>query len=344
MPIDRTATLSRERAFAICHDLLRAAGVELDAATVVADHVADCDLLGVTSHGLIRVPKYVDQLLEGYIRGDARIAVVADQPTMVRLDAGQGFGIVAMREAIRRAIIKSRETVVAVACVVNCAHTGRIGAFAEQAARENCFAMIFGGGSHRRYKEVAPYGGRRGVFDTNPYALAVPAGGHGPVIADFATAATAQGKMLVYRTSRRPVPDGWIIDAAGNPTTDAEDFYSGGAMLPSAGPKGYGLAMIAELIGDALLGEPHELNWMAIVIDLAAVRSLGDYETAAERFGDLVKACPPAPGFSEVMLPGEPERRTGEQRRREGIIVPVEARRLLNAAAQRVGLQPFFDA
>lgn len=334
--------LGRDDVFEIAVSLLSAAGVSAPAVQSVARHVADNDLMGVSSHGLIRVPKYVDQLMDGYIDPKAEITLLSDGPAVTRLDGGRGFGIVALEEALRRTQDKAQRYGIAAALVANCAHTGRVGAFAEEAARNGFFALIFGGGAHRRYKEVAPFGGRKGVFDTNPYSFALPAGTAGPVVADFATSATAQGKMLVHLTGGTPVPEGWIIDADGNPTRDAAAFYAGGAMLPSAGQKGYGMAMIAELIGDALMGPPHELNWMMIVFDLASVRPLAEFEAAAERFAALVKACPPAEGFEEVMMPGEPERRTRERRSRTGIPVPEGTRRLVDVAARKVGLAPPF--
>lgn len=327
---------------AIAGSLLRAAGANDRVALQVATHLADNELLGVPSMGLIRVVKYVQQIRTGYIVPNAAVTTVRDLPSLIHLDGGKGFGIVAFEEATKRAVDKAKQSAIAVAMVVNVAHTCRIGAFSEEAARRGCFAMVLGGGGHRRYKEVAPYGGRHGVFDTNPYAFAMPAGSLGPVSADFATSATAQGKMLVYKTARQPVPAGWIIDSQGRPTQSAEDFYQGGAMLPAAGAKGYGMAMIAELVGDAMLGEPHEFNWMMVVVDIQQTRDIASYTDAAQSFLAQVKECPPAEGFTEVLLPGEPERRTKARLQQVGIPVPEGTKELVNAVAKELELQPIF--
>jgi LDH2 family malate/lactate/ureidoglycolate dehydrogenase len=327
-----------EQARKLAVSVLSTAGASDDIAAIVADHVTESDLMGVASHGLIRLAKYVDQINSGYIDPRAQVSVLDDRPGLVRLDGGGGFGIVALHDAARRVVKKAKDSAIAAAAVVNCAHAGRLGAYVEVAARDGCFAMVFGGGAYRKLPTVVPYGGRKGVFDTNPYALALPGGDGEPVVTDFATSATAQGKVLVYRSGKKPVPEGWLVDSDGNPTCDPEAYYTGGAMLPAAGPKGYGLAVVAELIGDALLGQPHEFNWMIIALDLWAIRPQRDYMRAAAEFLETVKDCPPAEGFTEVMLPGEPERRLYESRLRDGIPMPESTWTLIRETAERLNI------
>ena len=175
------------------------------------------------------------------------------------------------------------------------------------------------------------------VFSTNPYALAVPGGAHGPVVADFATSVSATGRRAIARARKELVPDGWILDSAGRPSRDPEDFYNGGMQLPAAGAKGYAMALVAELIGYALLGEPVEFNWLFIALDLGTFRSPEAYSDAAEQYLATVRACPPADGFAEVQIPGEMESREREQRLREGVSVPGEIWQQIRAAARDVG-------
>jgi len=172
---------------------------------------------------------------------------------------------------------------------------------------------------NKRLKEVAPYGGRKGVFDTNPYAFSMPLDTQQTTTSDFATSATAQGKLLVFRTNHAPVPDGWLIDKHGRPTTNVDDFYEGGAMLPSAGTKGYGMGFMAELFGDAVLGTPHELNWFIVAVDLKRFVDPGDYFQAANHLKQEIEQCPPADGFERVMWPGQPEIERLEHQSAEGI-------------------------
>lgn len=317
-------------------DVLAAAGASPPVAAAVAAHLVDCNLKGVDSHGVGRIPSYLKLIGEGYIDPAAVPAVQRDDPQVVRVDGGGGFGIVAMEAALDALLAPESAMTIAVAGITNVAHTGRIGAYAERAAAANRFALVTGGGAYGKIRYVAPFGGAEAFYSTNPYALALPGGRHGPVVADFATSATAQGKLMLSRAKGETVEPGLIIDKAGAPTIDPERFYDGGAILPAAGPKGYGLALIAELLGVALLGPRHEFNWLMIVIDIARMQDPGDYNAAAETLLAQIKAVQPSPGFEEVCLPGELEERRAAERRRDG--VPVDAQVWEGIAAAGAGL------
>jgi uncharacterized oxidoreductase len=290
-----------------CKEILLKLQTSEEDAALVAAHLVDADLRGVRSHGLLRLIKYVDQIDSGYIDNRAPVKCASIGNNLLRVDANRHFGIVAFQRMIPALTALARQCGMAGGAVVNCAHTGRIGAYTEALAREFMWSCVFGGGGNRKLKEVAPYGGRKGVFDTNPYAFAMPLDGNRAASSDFATSATAQGKLLVLRTNRTPVPEGWIIDKDGRSTTNAEDFYNGGAMLHSGGAKGYGMGFMAELFGDAALGTPHELNWFMIAVDLARFNQPAAYSAAAARFREEIESCPPAVGVSKVMWPGQPE-------------------------------------
>jgi len=182
------------------------------------------------------------------------------------------------------------------------------------------------------------FGGSQPIVSTNPYAFAVPGGRFGPIVADFATSTVADGKVAVYRAEGKVLPEGWILDKHGNPSTDPEDFFDGGMHLPAAGHKGYGLGLIAELVGDAVLNAPPEFNWFVITVDLGFFRPAAAYDESAERFLQFVKDVPPAEGFQEVLLPGEPERRAAERRGRVGVPMPAKVWQQLSEAGQSVGL------
>jgi LDH2 family malate/lactate/ureidoglycolate dehydrogenase len=175
-------------------------------------------------------------------------------------------------------------------------------------------------------------------MSTNPYALAMPGGRFGSVVVDFATSTVADGKIAVHRAEGRAVPEGWILDKHGQPTTDPEAFFDGGMHLPAAGHKGYGLGLIAELIGDAALAAPPEFNWFVVAVNLGAFRPPDAYAETAETYLQFVKDVPPAAGFDEVLLPGEPEQRAAERRRAEGIPIPESVWEQLLATGQSVGV------
>jgi uncharacterized oxidoreductase len=199
-------------------------------------------------------------------------------------------------------------------------------------------AIVLGGGAHGQWANVVPFGGTRPVMSTNPYALAMPGGRFGPVLVDFATSTVADGKVAVYQAEGKTLPEGWVLDKDGQPTTDPDDFFDGGMHLPAAGHKGYGLSLIAELVGCAVLDFPPEFNWFVVAVNLGAFRPAADYAASAEDYLAFVKDVPPAPGFDEVLLPGEPERRSAERRSSDGVPIPEPVWEKLAAAASTLGI------
>lgn len=334
-------TIDAARLEALCATILGAAGVSSATAHSVAAHLVDSDLRGVESHGCSRIPSYLRLIAEGAINPKAEPsceAVVGAQ--ILRIDGHRGFGIPAMERALEALSEAVEDTALAAAGIVNVAHTGRIGAYAERAAERGCLAIICGGGNHLKFHNVAPYGGRKGVLGTNPYSLALPGGERGPLVVDFATSAIAQGKVMMARNKGAALPEGVILDRHGRPSSDPNDVYDGGAMLPAAGPKGGGLALIAELVGEALLGPPHEFNWLFIMMKVEAFRELGAYRADAEAFLAGVRDCPPQEGFERVSLPGELERERAARRHRDGIVIDDKIWAGIAEAARKVGIDP----
>lgn len=329
--------VAADRAEAFSKDILVKVGTPTDDAGIVAAHLVDADLRGVRSHGLLRLLKYVEQIGSGYIANKATITSSQVAPNMVRVDANHHFGIVAFHRLIPQLIDLTRKFGLAGGAVVNCAHTGRIGAYTEILAEEFMWSFAFGGGGHRKLTEVAPFGGRQGVFDTNPYSISMPLDSDRIATTDFATSATAQGKLLVYRTNNKPAPADWIIDREGRPTTNVLDFYDGGAMLPAGAHKGYGLGFMAELFGDAALGVPHELNWFMVAMDLNRFASPGDYVASAAALRSKIECCPPADGVAKVMWPGQPEVEAKARQSAVGIEYAPDELRSLATLGTRFG-------
>lgn len=305
----------------------------------VAEHLVESDLRGVYSHGIFRIDQYADQARDGiYVPGAEPVLTEAEGGAPL-VDGGNGFGIPALRLATDVAIERAKRDGTSAVGVANVAHTGRIGAFAETAANAGCLAIILGGGSRAEWRQVAPFGGTKAVLPTNPYAFGVPGGDHGPVVLDFATAAGAGGKIYAAKLAGRQLPEGMCINAAGEPTTDPNDYFNGGALLPMAGPKGYGMALVAELLGEAILGEAKNgMNWICVCIDLSRFRDKTAYHQAAESCLAELRACPPAPGFDRVEVPGERENRMRAERLRDGVPIPAESLQALRHAADRLSV------
>jgi len=315
--------------------LLAAAGTLPENAAQVAEHVVDCELCGLPSHGLLRVPAYLDYIASGYIEPGGAVSHRWEGPVL-RVSGGNGFGIPAMNRAVEELLAHDGVGIAAVTAVT---HTGRIGRFAERLAEGGRLAWILGGGYFGKADgRVAPFGGRQGIYSTNPHAFAFPGGRYGPMVADFASSAVAAGKVAMARDKGQPLPPGSIVDRHGRPSTDARDYFDGGALLPAAGPKGYGLALMAELIGYALLGAPREFNWLIVALPVALFRGVDEVARDAETVLAAMKAVPPAEGFDEVNFPGERQRRRRADA--QGVeVAPYMAERL-RICAKTLGVSP----
>lgn len=333
--------LQSEQIEALLVDTFVAAGTPLDIAQYVAVSLVDSSLKGVDSHGVMRVLKYVSEIESGWIKPAARPEIEKETPTMAIVRGNSGFGIFALGYAMDLAIQKAKASQVAAVGLIDSTHTGRLGRFVEIAAEQDVAAILIGGGAHRHPgASVAPYGGAKRIMATNPWTLGLPAGRFGSMVIDISTSVSAEGKLQIYRAKHEELPPGWILDRDGQPSTNVEDFYNGGALLPAGGHKGYGLALVAELLGDALLGNSRELNWFVIAIDIASFRPVAEFVRASEAFLQQVKDVPPASGFDEVLIPGELEARAAKRRAAEGIPIPDETWQKMQETARRVGVDP----
>jgi LDH2 family malate/lactate/ureidoglycolate dehydrogenase len=249
------------------------------------------------------------------------------------------------------AIRKARETSIAAATLTRANHTGRIGEWAEVGAEAGMVTLVLGSRANSSRGTpggtLAPFGGRTGALGTSPIAWSVPRrGNQPPILLDFATSAVAQGKLQIARAKGERVPPGWIIDSEGRPTTDVEAFFNGGAQLPFGGHKGYALSVIVALMsiglsaGDELDRAEHGSCLFVVCVDPSAFRPAEDFLDYVEDTAARIKAVPPADGFDEVLLPGEPEARSRVARLRDGIPVPEEIWLELVKTAAAVGVQP----
>lgn len=298
-----------DAAIAVLTGIFQRAGCPAATARLVAEHLVDASLCGVESHGLMRTLQYVEQFASGSME-PAGMPQVGISETGAREINGNGcIGIAAMQLATEEGCRQARQGGLSALAIRHVGHTGRLGAFAEEAALAGCLTIIIGGGNRQNWRQVAPYGGRRGVLPTNPYCIGIPGGDRGPVVLDFATSKIAGGWLYAARSAGGLVPEDCIIDAHGRPTRDPADYFNGGSILSAGGAKGYALSVVAELIGEAMLGPGAlEANTLMITLDTTRFREPSQMQAAAEEILTELRECPPAPGFTRVEVPGERER------------------------------------
>ena len=335
---DRRVHLPVDEALEMTAAILGKAGLAEDIANAVAEHLVDAELSGVESHGVVRVIQYTKQLASGYLNPTARASLAIAENGSPWLDGQGGIGIPAMHLAMEHLCDRASSSGIAVLPVRNVGHTGRIGAFAEFAAMRGMLVIIIGGGGRQNWRQAAPFGGRKAILPTNPYCMAIPGGERGPVVIDFATSMIAGGWIHSARTAGALLPDGSIIDANGCASRDPQAYFDGGAILPKGGPMGYGLALMAEMICDAMLGPATtECNWLTLAIDTSRYRSGDVMQTAAEEILSEIRTCPPASGFTHVAVPGERERDARSAGLAQGLFLPERTLAAIRTLASSVG-------
>lgn len=329
-----------ERIIGISHDLLRAAGAPEGHSTIVSEHLASANLSGHDSHGFIRIIQYLREILEeNVIDPSAEPKVLNETSTTAQLDGNATFGQVVATTALNIGMEKAREYGLSLVTMTNLQHTGRVGSYPEKAAIEGMAAFMcsgFIGGP--KLKNVAPFGGIARKLGTNPMVMAFPYKDDAPVLLDFATSISAEGKLRVARAKGELLPDYWVIDKNGNPSNDPNDYYEGGSLLPTGGllggHKGYALSFMVGMFGSVLgsiascTAENIDTNdeWTRtgttlIIIDLERLGSLDLIKAQVDGVVKYVKDTPVREGFSEILYPGEFEVRNRRQRNADGLYI-----------------------
>ncbi|MHB1134414.1 MAG: Ldh family oxidoreductase [Chloroflexota bacterium] len=307
--------------------IFQGAGAAPDVAELVANSLVSANLMGHDSHGVLRIPKYCQQIAEGQIVPSARPAIERETPTTAVVAGRWNFGQVTAKLGAQIAIKKAKEQNVAVVTLVQQNHVGRLGEWSGMMAEAGLVGMVITGGWRPPITGVTPFGGAGRILGTNPYSFAIPTGKHDMVLVDFATSVVAEGKLQVAMAKGASVPEGFILNNEGQPSTDPHDFYKGGMLLPAAGHKGYSLALVADLLGGLLAGgELVGRDWnltgtFMLAVNVEVFRPLAEFAAAVDGRLDEIKAVPPAAGFQEVLVPGEPEMRAKAERESYGIAV-----------------------
>lgn len=333
--------------------VLVAHGVRGDQASLIADSLVAADLWGHQSHGLLRLPWYCARLASGAMK-DVDPQTVVDAGALLVLDARDGIGQVATDVARALGVARAKEHGVAVVGVRNSGHFGTAMYYTRRAAQEGCVAILTTNAS----PAMAPWGGMVKTIGTNPWSIAAP-GPDGDVLAlDIANTAVARGKIYLARSRGEGIPDGWAMDADGHPTNDAQAGIDG-IIMPMAGHKGYAISFMMDVISGALTGSgtgtqvhgpyeptgPSRAGHLLVVIDVAAMGDPQEYRARVRSLVDEVHGCPTAPGFEEVVAPGELETRSeADNRAAGGVVLPDQTLQELAALAASVNVSVPFDA
>ena len=343
MPAAHRIPLDRLRA--AVGELMLGFGSEAREVELVADNLLQANLTGHDSHGIGMLPRYARAFLEGGLRPNAHVRTRLDSGTLLALDGQAGFGQVVGHETLQLGIERAKLHGSCIVALANAHHLCRIGAWAEMAVAEGLVSVHFVNVISRPI--VAPWGGSDARFGTNPFTVGIPVPGRDPIVLDMATSVIAQGKARVAHNKGESLAPGQMLDDHGAPTTDpryavVEPF---GALRAFGEHKGFGLALVCELLGGALAGglavqgsddrRQRVLNGMlTILLDPARLGDIDLFARQAQAFLDWVKASPSQDGVGPVRVAGEPERETRARRSVEGI--PVDAttwNELLDAAA-----------
>jgi uncharacterized oxidoreductase len=329
--------------------LFTAAGVPGDEAQTVAASLVGANLRGHDSHGVMRVPQYIEFVEKGAYCTGVALKVEHETPAVVTCDGQWGFGQVQAHRLLDLIIPKAQALGLAAGAARHCGHIGRLGEYAERAAESGLvlIATVNNDGAGQR---VAPPGGTAPRLGTNPLCAVVPTGGE-PVVLDFGTSVVAEGKVRVYHINKRPVPEGWLLDPQGNPTTDPSVLYTTplGSILPMGGAqayKGFGLGLVLDMLAGGLTGGRSSFpgappvrgnNVLFLVLDPARFAGRDALLRESTQLSQFVRDTPRAPGAGDILLPGDPERRTLEKRSAEGIPIEDAHWSKLSELATRLG-------
>jgi LDH2 family malate/lactate/ureidoglycolate dehydrogenase len=322
------------------------------------------NLRAVDSHGVLRIPWYLDNIEKGVMNPKPDIKVIKETPATIFLDADRALGPVVTIKVVDMVVAKAKETGICWALIRNLTHQGALGYYSQMIAEKGMAGIVF----VCNPPNMAPFGARVPGVHNSPIAISVPAKRHRPLNLDMATSVVAGGKLWLAVDKNVPIPEGWALDKEGKPTTDPKNV---GALLPFGGPKGSGLSMMFECLSSVMAGNPqlepalfgretdksdegkqkqaigerlayvpkHIQNSVVAAIDIGTFTDLESYKEHIDNLIDGIKALPKADGFSEIFVPGEPEERTFTERSKKGIPLPEGTVRNLRAVSEKLGVK-----
>jgi LDH2 family malate/lactate/ureidoglycolate dehydrogenase len=337
-----------EEADAFARALLTAHGVpKKDAATIAACLVL-ADLRGVDTHGLVRLPGYLERVRRGLINAKPKLVPKRASLAAAGLDGQNGFGFVVGTRAMAEAMAMARKSGVGIVAARRSNHFGMAASYVLQALEAGFVSLVFTNAS----RAMPPWGGKEALLGTSPFAAGAPGGKLAPFILDMSTAVAARGKIRLAEKRGERIPLGYALDPAGRPTTDPTEALKG-VVLPIGGYKGSGLSMLMDIFGGLLSGaacagdvrdqyktfdRPQNVGHFFLAMKPDLFVSRREYRSRMDTLVERVRACPKAEGCDEILMPGETESREEERRRKRGIPYGAGEVEALQKEAERAGV------
>ena len=344
-PIDTDPNRLRRATAAIFH----AAGLPEGDAEWVAHCLVLADLRGVGTHGVSRVPIYVERLRNGAANPRPRMELTRPMPSALHVRGDNALGFLAARYALDEGVTLAQAQGISIAGVSESAHFGMAAIYLLRAIEAGMGALIFTNAS----PTMPVWGGREPFLGTSPFAFGIPGGADGPpVLLDMATSVAARGKIRQAIAAGQPIPEGWALDADGNPTTDAQRAYDG-IVLPLGGPKGSGLSLMMEIMAGVLTGAafggqvrdqykarelPQGVGHSFILFRPDLFMPAPEFRARMDELVARARACKPLDPARPILMPGEPEAATMRARQKAGIPLPATVLEQILAEGERAGL------
>ncbi|MBB4688220.1 Ldh family oxidoreductase [Amycolatopsis jiangsuensis] len=342
--------------------VLTAWGMPKDAVDTTAAAMVYADLSGIDSHGISMLMMYEKLRGNGHLDLHARPVVERENAAMALLDAGGGLGHPAAVAAMNLAIDKAHSAGVGIVSVHNSRHFGAAGYYANFAAEAGLVGLVT---ASAKVTSVVPTGAAVPMLSTNPIAFAAPARHNPPFLLDMSTSTVASNKVKVYDLHEATMPEGWVVDESGRPVTDAGEAMAwihnrtGGGLTPlggsgtTGGHKGYGLAVMVQILSAALSGADlaatrrpgaaEDIGHFFLALDPGFFRTGDEFLDDVDELVDTLRATPPAKAGTPVQVAGDPERRNRERRRTQGIPLPDSLITKIAAICERAHIPLMLD-
>jgi LDH2 family malate/lactate/ureidoglycolate dehydrogenase len=330
--MSRAEIVSVEKLKALTEAALARAGLPAEDRTAVTRVLVEAEMMGLSTHGVMRLESYVERVRVGGVAARADIAVERKGPSLALVDGGNALGPVVGERGLAAAKEIAGETGLAYVACRNSNHFGALAPYALTACAAGFVSVM----ATNATTTMPPWGGAEARIGNNPFGIAAPCPEPPHFILDMAMSVAARGKIRAARDAGRPIPEGWAVDAAGRPTTDPVTALAG-FLMPVGGHKGSGLSQGVDVLAGVLSGarfltevsswlddpeKPQGLGHFFLLIDPARLVGRAAFDQAMARYQRTIRETPPADPAAPVLLPGEREQAARERALREGVAVP----------------------